>query len=113
MGSGSRKKILYFGDFGSTRLTTKEQKEAIKRIKSELIKPNSIIWKYNCYAEIRPKFYDDRDIQVLLDMLEENSAEIQQKNTELAEKEKQIKDLKINTIPTQKIIDKVKEYEKN
>lgn len=96
---------------------TKEQEEAIKRIKNILNMPYTIekVGHGNySISTIKHKLYDDIDIKVLLDMLEENSAEIEKL-------EKQISDLKeenlhwrgqyhllsrkINVIPVEKVKD--------
>lgn len=49
----------------------------------------------------------ETDLETVLNMIKENSAEIQQKNTELAEKNAEIENLKVDNKKINKILDEI------
>ena len=89
---------------------TKEQEEAIKRIKNMLNMPNTIekVGHGNySISTIKHKLYDDIDIKILLDMLEEREKEIDNLKQENLHWRGQYHLLsrKINVIPVKKVKD--------
>lgn len=71
----------------------KEQEEAIERLKYLIIDLKSSK-KVNEIVTKEGKFNLVKDLETVLSMLKENSAEIEQKNTELAEKSAEIEKYK-------------------
>ncbi len=97
---------------------TKEQEKAIKRIKNILNMPNTIekVGHGNySISTIKHKLYDDIDIKILLDMLEEREKEIDNLKQENLHWRGQYHLLsrKINVIPVKKVQDKIKELNDN
>lgn len=91
---------------------TNEQEEAIKRIKNMLNMPNTIekVGHENySISIIKHKLYDDIDIKILLDMLEEREKEIDNLKQENLHWRGQYHLLsrKINVIPVKKVEDKI------
>ncbi len=89
---------------------TKEQEKAIKRINNVLNMPNTIEkvdnGSYSIY-KIKTKLYDDRDIKILLDLLQEHEKQISNLMEENLHWRGQYHLLsrKINVIPVKKVKD--------
>lgn len=89
---------------------TKEQEKAIERIKNISNEPNSIEKVYRGFLEvtqIKQKLYDDRDIKILLDLLQEYEKQISNLMEENLHWRGQYHLLsrKINVIPVKKVKD--------
>ena len=96
---------------------TKEQEKAIERIKNISNEPISIEKVYRGFLEvtqIKQKLYDDRDIKILLDLLQEREKQISNLMEENLHWRGQYHLLsrKINVIPVKKVKDKIEEYDK-